>query len=596
MNKTQLTILISLCCLSGAGASASPVDRGQALESAKAFFESRSQSSRARLLDKAATPSRSSDSRQPFHIFNLPDDGGFIVISGDDRARTVLAYSYSGSLDPDSPLCSQWLGYYADEIASISESAAAGGDAPVVTSTPIEPLLKSKWDQAYPYNAGCPKDIATTYPTLTGCVATATAQVMYFHRHPLKPTGTVEYRDKTQGVDRSLDLSTYTFDWDNMLDTYGYYPTTAQRDAVADLMLCVGHASKMQYGPEVSIANHRDAAKALVENFGYDPNIRFYNRDFMTEADWNACLLGELSAGRPVIYDGHGDNGGHTFVCDGYDGAGLFHFNWGWSGKSDDYYQLSALRPGSQGSGATSADYSRNHTIICGIMPAGKTESTPQTDHLLGIDILYVYAPGVKTYADGMEFTGAAGSSGFSFYCWNNSARPFSGEVSAAALVEGKPVTISSVSAEIAPGSYKQLTFPVEYARIPDGNYRVGFSYTLPGDNECHTIRSKTGTPHEADLEVKGFDITFGPSSESGIESPESASAPEISIADGRIDILSASQISSVTLTDISGRLRANLTDCGNAATLSTSSLAHGIYILEVRTEGAPASVTKIIL
>lgn len=284
------------------------------------------------------------------------------------------------------------------------------------------------------------------------------------------------------------------------------------------------------------------------------------------------------------------------FVCDGYDGAGLFHFNWGWSGKSDGYYQLSALRPGSQGSGATSADYSRNHTIICGIMPAGKAESTPQTDHLLGIDILYVYAPGVRTYADGMEFTGAAGSSGFSFYCWNNSARPFSGEVCATALVGDKPVTISSVSAEIAPGSYKQLTFPVEYARIPDGNYRVSFSYTLPRrQREPHNPIQNRHSPR-SQPRGEGFDITFGPSSESGIESPESASAPEISIADGRIDILSASQISSVTLTDISGRLRASLTDCGNAATLSTSSLAHGIYILEVRTEGAPASVTKIIL
>jgi len=597
MNKTQLAIpLLSLCCLQAADAWGAPIGRSEALLSAKSFFESRADFSRAEALGLAVNPSRSGET-VPYHIFNLPAGGGFIVISGDDRARTVLAYSDSGSLDPESmpAACSAWLDFYAGEINSLSPSDALTGNDDQQTdddgdSTPaIGPLLTSKWGQGYPYNAKCPVDTKNyNYPSLTGCVATATAQIMYHYRHPLNPTGTVEYRDNTQEADRKLDLSAYTFAWDNMQDTYNLYPTTAQKNAIADLMLCTGYACKMQYGYEVSIAYHKDAAKALMENFGYTPDIHFYKRDFIPDSDWSGIILAELKAGRPVIYDGHGDSGGHTFVCDGYDGHGLFHFNWGWNGDCDGFYQLSALTPGE-------VNYTQNQAAICYILPAGSPESRPQTDHLLGIDILYAYTTKTVSYADGMNLSGKAGSSGLAFYCWNNSLNDFSGDVSATIESGGSKVVLSTVSAEIPAGGYKWLTFPVA-SSVPDGSYKVSFSYTLPGETATHKIYSKTGQPHEAGIDVKGFDVTYGPESMSGLEFTREINHPEIYNRDGHIDILSPQPIASATLTDISGRVRLRLTDCGRQTSVDVSSLNHGIYILEICPQEAAATVKKIIL
>ena len=107
--------------------------------------------------------------------------------------------------------------------------------------------------------------------------------------------------------------------------------------------------------------------RALFENFNYDVGVQIYTRDYYSVTSWKALLKKEIDAGRPVIYAGSSSSAGHAFVCDGYDDSGKFHFNWGWSGTSNGYYETSALNPGVQGIGSSNGGYNMDQQIITGI-------------------------------------------------------------------------------------------------------------------------------------------------------------------------------------------------------------------------------------
>ncbi len=191
------------------------------------------------------------------------------------------------------------------------------------------------------------------------------AQVMYYWKYPEKGTGTVTARVNDIQT-APIDLSTITFDWDNMTDTYDQSSTPAQKKAVAALMKACGYSVDMGYTVDESGAQTINLAKALVENFGYNENITFLQRNYFSGQDWNNLVYGELKAGRPVLYSGASITGSHQFVCDGYDGNGYFHINWGWGGMSDGYFLLEALNPGAQGTGGSAGGYNYAQTIKIG--------------------------------------------------------------------------------------------------------------------------------------------------------------------------------------------------------------------------------------
>lgn len=605
MTKTQSTILTIACLMTFFVSSAAPVTRSEALNSAKEFFSLRGENGIAERLEINEKISRtcSDNIQKPVHIFNIGEDKGFIIIAGDDRARTVLAYSTEGCFDTsDLPeACAAWLQTYSDEIESLQSAEtdfltaiSSGFSYPDVI---VQPILKSKWDQEYPYNANCPTDNVSGRKCLTGCVATATAQIMNHHRYPYRGTGLIMYEDKTQNTHRLLDFSNQgDIKWDDIIHDYSGNYTETQKEAIANLMMQVGHACKMQYSSVTSIAIHRDAAEALVNNFGYDRNIHRYERKFMDEASWVGILTGELAAGRPILYDGRSENsGGHSFVCDGYDGNGKFHFNWGWSGMADGYYSLSALNPITQG--IYHHDYTGSQAIECRIMPPGSEDSVLQTDWLLGIDNLYVLTDAYTKYADiESPLSGRAGESGFFFYCWNIGHNTFEGEICATTLINGTITPISTVQAGITPNSYKGQTLTIPANNVPDGTYKVSFHYRLPDSDKWHPIRSVDGLPHEALITVAGDNISYGDGSSSSIDRPTMDSDIEISYGHRTIDIKSAYRLSSVRLTDLSGRLRYSAPTLGEAVTITTEGLSHGLYILEVKTEGGITQVKKIVI
>lgn len=225
----------------------------------------------------------------------------------------------------------------------------------------------------------CPKYIGSSQ-SATGCVATAMAQVMMYYQYPKELKATIPaYTTTTHKLKVKAISKGEKYDWDNMLPTYtkGKYNTT-QANAVAKLMFHCGAAVQMDYGDS-------SGAWVLPEDmstyFGYDADLlQEVYRSFYTLAEWKEILDRELEAKRPILYGGAAsDESGHQFVCDGSDGEGLYHINWGWSGYSDGYFDITLLDPAVRGTGAgTSANgYNRNCSVIIGIAPDNGIKDEP---------------------------------------------------------------------------------------------------------------------------------------------------------------------------------------------------------------------------
>jgi hypothetical protein len=329
-----------------------------------------------------------------FYVFAANGNRGFIIVSGDDVAKPVLGYSDDGTYDENNPNLAYWMETLSQEIAYAIENGVAQNkqieeewntleyEQPVGASGDyVDPLVKTKWDQNSPYNNLCPSNSAT------GCVATAMAQIMKYHEHPT--TRTVEIPGYTTGS-YTLPAITGTtdYDWEHMLDIYSSSSTNQEDEAVATLMYHCGVSVEMNYGPE-SGAYSSDVVIALRTYFGYDAALFQHHRDYYSYSEWINLLKTEIRTNnRPVYYSGHGTAGGHAFVCDGYDINDLFHFNWGWGGSSDGYFEVSALNPGSIGIGGGAGGFNQGQAIIVGIQPDNGGQAT--TSKKLGLSTITV--------------------------------------------------------------------------------------------------------------------------------------------------------------------------------------------------------------
>ena len=278
------------------------------------------------------------------YVFN--SDNGFVVISADDALPAVLAYSYGTPYDASKvpEAMKAMLSAYHHAVTSACVTRA---DVP--THEKISPLIKTQWDQLTPYNNMCPNK----YPT--GCLATAVAQVMYYHKYPAN------------------------YDWDVMKTSYVSTDTGDAVDAVAKLMADVGDKLYMHYEEDGSSSYLVDGSEALRYEFGYSESTEYVERDSYTAKSWDELLYNELASSRPVIFAAQSMTptglSGHGFIIDGYeamDGVGYFHVNWGWGGYSDDYFLISVLNPDYQytGGAAGSSGYSFDQQAVIGIQPA----------------------------------------------------------------------------------------------------------------------------------------------------------------------------------------------------------------------------------
>lgn len=309
-----------------------------------------------------------------FYVFNQQDGKGFVIVAADDAVSPILAYSRENKFCADDMPCNvkAVLDSYREAItAAIDSGADASAEwnnaaTAAKASTDGSNLVKTQWDQSYPYNNQAP--VLGEEHCLTGCVATAMAQVMNYWQYPQRGTGSNSYYwdggDQILSTDFSQD-----FDWSNMLDSYPYDSTftQAEQDAVAYLMAQCGRSINMAYyrGSGASVSTMRNA---LIDNFGYSEDyIRSLTLGNTTQAEWLSTIKAEIDAGRPVVYS----SSSHAFICDGYDSSNKLHVNFGWSGNSDGYY---ALMGGDNI--YLSASY---QNIVYGIIPATKATSLPQT-------------------------------------------------------------------------------------------------------------------------------------------------------------------------------------------------------------------------
>ena len=336
--------------------------------------------------------SSSSETATSYYVFDNGSDKGFTIVSGDDELPEIVGYSAHGNSEHlmKTEGCAAFLKAYQKFVAAftqgdakarkiLAEQRALKADGRY-QQPKIDPLLGDiAWNQETPYNKMCPEYKGSKL-SATGCVATAMAQVMMYYKYPKELKADIPaYTTATNKLKVNAISEGEKYDWDNMLPTYteGEYNTT-QANAVAKLMFHCGAAVQMDYG---------DSSGALVRPedmstyFGYDADLlqKVY-RSVYTLAEWKKILDRELEAKRPILYGGVASNeDGHLFVCDGSDGEGLYHINWGWSGYSDGYFDITLLDPDVRGTGAgTSADgYNRDCSVIIGIAPDNGIKDKP---------------------------------------------------------------------------------------------------------------------------------------------------------------------------------------------------------------------------
>lgn len=335
-----------------------------------------------------------------FYILTAVDTVGFVIVSADDQETPILGYSMENSFEIQNmpPNLKDWLlGYEqaiqvanafscSDEVRNEWGHLLAGENLPVKSTTSVAPLLTTNWDQGWPYNLLCPYDYVENDYTLTGCVATAMAQVMKYWKYPLIGTGSHTYTHPTYGTLGINFESEMMFNWNEMLDIYSTSSsyTVMQAHAIANLMYMCGVSVDMNYGVEsqngssaiTTVAalldtnplaqTYPSAENALKTFFDYSSSLIGITKSNYSNSQWINVLKNELDSYRVVLYSGNGPGGGHAFVCDGYNNNNYFHFNWGWSGNSNGYYSVNSLTP-------PSYNFSQTQQAIIGITPANQT-------------------------------------------------------------------------------------------------------------------------------------------------------------------------------------------------------------------------------
>ena len=402
-----------------------------------------------------------------YHVVNIGDQQGFVIVSGDDRFVPVLGYVPVGSFQDEHPDgLDYWLSFLSDEMNAALEAGYQGPadetDETAIYSQSIAPLITTKWGQTSPFNNKIPL-------FATGCVATGMAQVMNYWKYPTHGIGS--HTHSYNGTNYSADFGITTYDWANMKDVYGgKYDTKAEVDAVSTLMYHLGIATDMQWTKDNSGTPNMYSAYALIHFFGYNPYLYAEGRDYVSDGAWKALIIQQLSTGHPLCYSGYtGESAGagHYFVLDGYDAdTDQFHFNWGWAGAYDGYFSLSSLTPGGQGqAGALTGSYNYNQQMFVNVQPTPLGEPSAHYD---------------ATAVAPSRSTGSKDHVTFVTYHLTNNTVDFSGSIGLAVYDADGTYDRFVPSALTFPGnlllgnSYQsEFEVPVSLSSLDDGNYIV---------------------------------------------------------------------------------------------------------------------------
>ncbi len=284
----------------------------------------------------------------PLYVVNLVPQG-WVIIAADDVIAPVVGYSESGFIRADSidPNFKAYLGHFADDVAVRSErgddsSPAWATDTIASTNkaaSAVAPLVKVEWNQSGKYRQYCPSS-SSAGDAIVGCVAVGMGQAMAVYRKPARPRGFKQYKSENYGV-LSVDYdSEAPYNWSEIINAQS---SESDGKECARLLYHLGVSVEMSYSGNGSGVTYMGVVPyALKTYFGYSNKVTNVGKDKYSDAEWSALLKNELSAGRPLIYAGYSTSGGHCFNIDGYNEAGLFHFNFGWGGNGNGYFAISA--------------------------------------------------------------------------------------------------------------------------------------------------------------------------------------------------------------------------------------------------------------
>lgn len=452
--------------------------------------------------------------------------GGFAVIANDDSFDAVLGYSDGDFTSGNIPPAMLWWMEAVDESL---QQKLESGDTQTRATDPasggyparVESLVTARWGQDTPYNDQCPTYTygGRTSRYVTGCVATAMAQIMYYHKYPERGQGRkiYDFTSPDDGQVHSFDIrfSRFTYDWDNMIDNYKSGYNALQAEAVSTLMLHCGVSVNMNYNRSGSGAYSSDAANALEDYFLY--STKMYTRDIFTENEWMDIIYKEISASRPLLYGGASPvQGGHAFVLDGYDENGLVHINWGWEGDQDGFFEIGELN-----------GYTVQQDMI--LMHDGNEPEIPYTSQL-GIAESLTWSDGVTRRG---QFSITANGRAMTYTVnnlLNGDAKDFSGRIMLMAepVEGGAATTLHSFSAMLqSNGGYPTLSQTgISTSMLPDGTYRIFLA--SQGDNEAtwQLVRSNEQVVNSYIMTVSDGMATIGdgtPGWTTGIEAVNAA-------------------------------------------------------------------------
>ncbi|MDD3431380.1 MAG: thiol protease/hemagglutinin PrtT [Bacteroidales bacterium] len=524
MNALRFFLLIFLMTACASSLFAVHLSPEQAMDQAKIFYMDKHRSLlraapelRPVQLKKEAVESK--DTNESYYIFNVADNQGFILAAADDRLRPVLAYADAGSFPSEQiPANLQaWLDFYESEIQYLIQMDP---DSPVTNNTPVhysdtghyvEALLGyTQWDQFYPYNLQCPYSEDFSERTVTGCMATAMAQIMYYHQWPTNGFGSNSYSLTIDSGDRTLSADFYQtyYAWSDMQNVYTSDATEAQKQAVALLMYHCGVAVNMEYNVASqggSWAYLSDAGAALTKYFRYDTDLQMYTRDFFDYESWSGLIRSELDAGRPVLYRGGGvDGSGHAFVCDGYDSDDFYHINWGWGGYGNGYFSLSTLDPDYQGAGYSALGYSYEQMMLAGIQKPDNTYS--------GNYQLNMYTNGLSSEISSLQNINTK-TFKLSFGFCNDGLSTFTGKVAIGVYQNGilqKTLGNLDITSLITYWGYQSYTFDgLSLSGLAEGDYQLVLVYQAQQSSVWQKVAGSAKLNNYINVTIQGTSATF---------------------------------------------------------------------------------------
>lgn len=488
MKRTLLLVLTAFSNI--LLANAEPITKARALSIATKYINNPKLSN-----DTPKTRSSQANEQPAYYIFTNPNDKKFVIISGESKLNELVGYGDKMTENPNDqpPYFKLFLKEYERVVKEVRSKAA--------TTTPqrpikrkVEPLLTCKWSQYDPFNKYTP--LSNGQHTPTGCVATATAQVMFYNKWPKNRPQ--DYIAST-GDDAKKSA---TYWWDDMKNTTNDMRTEQSRQAVGVLMYDIGKAVHMRYYIKGSDSNLQRACNALRDKFDY--TVRYLDKNFLPANEFINEVMQEISDGYPVLVVG----GPHAFVYDGYDEQGLIHTNWGWGGENDGYFDINIVTLNVSGFALNSGTFWDDISVVFAHPNDGK--AVPFKDIERGLDARTTTSLTIdKTEANRSESFSAKIEKLGSYSSVKGELGVFTGKVALALYNEkNERVKIfnSTAGDQTWASIFTSMSFDVadiNFNGIADGNYRLVPVFSEMLDTKTKEHGDWKPINHANEIEVK---------------------------------------------------------------------------------------------